>query len=145
MKLNILVAAVTLVISTLAQAASSAPCRLHDSADDYQDSKRGKWVQQIDDLSKLEQKRVLITALDMAKQNAEFEEKVVIETPADALKYLKDGSEGGDVYVGAVMADNQVYSVVRYYPGGNPVGLIFRPHTTKVIGEIQDSSVNCRP
>lgn len=100
-----------------------------------------KSIEKAIQLTEIEAIQVLVAARHQVKSNRD---KVVINSTKQAIKYLKDASEGGDLYVKQETANGKTYSVVLHWPGGNPVGVIFELNTSKIVGYIEDSTVNCK-
>lgn len=61
----------------------------------------------------------------------------------DSIKYLNESSEGGEAYLQTNVVNGVDYTVLLYYPGGNPVGIVFEKGTLTEIAHIEDSDVVC--
>ncbi len=83
-------------------------------------------------LTALQQKQVITTASKFAGRNLSLKA---------AIKSLKNNSEGGDLTLMIFSFKGVVYSIVEYYPGGNPVGLVFKG--TEIVAERQDGDMVC--
>jgi hypothetical protein len=88
-------------------------------------------------LTALQAKQVLATAEWSAKYNG----VPAPTTSAEAVKFLAEGSEGGDIYYLVFRFDSKLYVRVTSYPGGNPYGLVFSGETA--IATVQDGDVDC--
>jgi hypothetical protein len=137
-----LVSFVTLLGGLNAALAAKNNCGLPDGfdSDTYEDVGEMKSLVPGVKLNKIEKAQAVITARSEANS---IQDDVKIASAVDAVKYLSESSEGGDAYIGQQQTNDTVYDVVLYYPGGNPVGVIFVKGTTEVKGYIEDSSVVC--
>lgn len=61
----------------------------------------------------------------------------------EAVKSIREASEGGEVYVLALPMGKEKYSVIRYYGGGNPTGCIFKWGESKIHAMIGDDDIAC--
>ncbi len=75
----------------------------------------------------------------MANDDAPVEYKSVV----DAVEFLKEGSEAGEVYLEDVLIRSRAYTILTWYPGGNEYAIIFRKGTLKEIAAIEDGDVYC--
>ena len=143
MKSIISVVVVSFAMSLPAVAATAKrTCNIPESfdSDTYEDVGDQKSIFEKMQLSRTEAVQILIAA----RHEADTKSSSKIKNASDAISYLKDASEGGDALIGYQQANGVVYSVVLYYPGGNPVGVIFAKDSTRVVGYIEDSSVECK-
>lgn len=72
--------------------------------------------------------------------------KVAESDHGDIVKvvgYLKDSSEGGEVYVREFEFRGQQFDAVEFYPGGNPYGLIFERGSFEPVASNGDGSISC--
>lgn len=58
-----------------------------------------------------------------------------------AIESLSENSEGGDVYLTVFRFKGVVYTIVQYYPGGNPYGYVFKGAT--VVARRTDGDLLC--
>jgi hypothetical protein len=63
-------------------------------------------------------------------------------TAQEAIAYLADSSEGGDILITVFKFEAKVYTIVQAFPGGNPYGLVFKGRTA--LAERTDGDVTCR-
>ena len=147
LKAATIVSQISLAFALLAPSFAKAEiqsCGLPDAYDstDY-DTVIGssKAVKKDTKLTDIEGVQILVTARTQAKRNSDHTR---INTTAEAIKYLKNNSESNDLYVQQEKANGKIYSVVLYWPGGNPVGLVFELNTSSVVGYIEDSTVYCK-
>lgn len=64
--------------------------------------------------------------LATAKWYSQMWNEPTLTDAASAVKFLKEGSEGADLYYKVFRYQGVVYTQVLFYPGGNPYGLIFK-------------------
>ncbi len=62
-------------------------------------------------------------------------------TPKKAITALSDNSEAGDLYYMTMKKRGQVYTMVKYFPGGNPVGFIFK--NSVAVAKLSDDDASC--
>lgn len=116
-----------------ARTAYGSECGLIDFADDFQLSPvKTQTLSEKSKLSSLQQQQVLNMAPEMKTMSIH-----------EALAYLVEGSESGDVYYEAGSFQGKQYQVIRYYPGGNPYGTIYLKGSTEPLAYIQDSDLVC--
>jgi hypothetical protein len=72
-----------------------------------------------------------------------FDDGAKITTIEQAVKALREASEGEEVYVVKASFGAKRYSVIRYYGGGNPTGFIFSWNTTTLVAQISDDDIVC--
>lgn len=122
------------LISFSAQAKISygSECGLIDSADEFEVHGSSLKLSEKSKLSTRQGLQIKATLEDGANL-----------TDNEALAALIESSEGGDVYYQTGKFESKSYEVVRYYPGGNPYGAIFKQGSTKPLAFIQDSDIVC--
>ena len=136
---------IVLMVATSAFAGQTKPgsqCGLTDGydSDSFEDVGTLTSVYPGAKLTKLQAKQIVAAA----KKLAGGEDVGEIASLKSAIETLMESSEARDVYVGNQRVNGQVVTTVTYFPGGNPVGVIFKKGTTQAIAEIQDSSVVCK-
>jgi hypothetical protein len=67
-----------------------------------------------------------------------------VEGTWDAVQMFKGASEGGEVYLVQVRYGKERFTIVRYFPGDNEYGVIFKKGGRTVIATIGDGSIDCR-
>ncbi len=128
------------------QASAAGTCNLPDGYDeDSYSQKESLHVTGSTDLDSVQAGQIIILARHVNKAVPEDQE---LHALSEAVRYLMEGSEGEDVYLNLEIAQTKPnpteVDTAIFYPGGNPVGLIFEKNTTNIIGQIDDSTVRCR-
>lgn len=133
--------ALSLLVSVLANVAFAAPvCPAFPydlNEEEGVRELRSFGIDEETELTALQATQVLQVAQWMAKNNDEAAPK----TTAAAVKYLAEGSEGGDISYLVFKFENVIYVQVVSYPGGNSYGLVFKGSTA--IAERTDGDVTC--
>lgn len=120
-------------LSAQARTELGSQCGLIDFADDFELSEDLSLdLTENSKLTPLQKKQVLATV--------DSNEPISVK---EALKWLVESSEGGDVYYSSGKFEGRAYQVVKYYPGGNPVGAIFKKGSTRPLAFISDSDILC--
>lgn len=78
-----------------------------------------------------------------ANRGLDVEHTDPVRSSKEAIAYLREASEGGDLYVSHFEYNGNEFTQVLLYAGGNPNGLIFAKGTTHAVGIISDSDVQC--
>jgi hypothetical protein len=108
-------------------------CGLIDSADDFSlSNEKSSALTMKSQLTALQKKQVIVAADSMDDLTAK-----------EALSWLIESSEAGDVSYETGEFEGQLYDVVRYYPGGNPYGTVFKKGEVTPLAHIQDSDLVC--
>lgn len=84
-------------------------------------------------LSKLQKNQIIATAKRYTGKN-----RVTITA---AINDLMENSEGGDLYYKVFKFKNVRYTMVEYYPGGNPYGVVFKG--LEAVAHRTDGDLNC--
>lgn len=116
-------------------------CGLIDSADNLE-LNRAK-VQKLTlntRMSKLVGNQILVTAQEGIDA---YIDQRPLDNATEGIQALVRWSEGGDVYREVGSFQGRKLEIIRYYPGGNPAGLIFNRGSVKPIASIQDSDIVC--
>lgn len=90
------------------------------------------------DMLPMKMQKQLIKAAAIAGSDAQ--DMNVVE----AVAYLKENSEGEEVYYKSFDLDQKEYSAVQYYGGGNMTGSIFKKGSDVLHAEISDGDINCQ-
>lgn len=98
-------------------------------------------VKQLDTLTK---QQLIIAAKDLTKGEDGFATEIKIKTTWDAINALRENSEGEDVAVEYYSVNNLSMTQVVFYPGGNPVGVLFKTGTKKIYATNSDDHIECR-
>lgn len=98
------------------------------------------WVENAGGLSALDRVRVLATARMLA---AREEAPPTIGSVRDAVRFLKENSEGEDLYITDFRFRGRGFTKVVHYPGGNARGAVFASGTAEAVAVIADSSLRC--
>jgi hypothetical protein len=61
----------------------------------------------------------------------------------DAVVSLREASEANDLAIAHFRVGSQRFTQVIHYPGGNPVGVIFKKGTRTAVAVIGDSDIDC--
>ncbi len=118
-------------------------------ADDINDLKEvGRFISldhasdtKINSLPTITKQQLIITAKDIA---ADFGHREPIKTTLDAVSVLRSFSEGGGLSVQDYLSKGVRYTSVQFYPGGNPVGLIFKAGTRHAVASNGDETLTCK-
>lgn len=148
MKNHFILLSLCLSISAFATSRLGSKCGLTDSMGEEGWEKVGKWTElsratdeKISKLPTLMKQQLIITAKEEA---ARFKEEVEIKNTLDAVKYLRENSEAGDLYLQDQRVKGKVYTEVVHFPGGNPYGAIFAKGSLRVIAFNQDDTLYCK-
>lgn len=118
---------------------SGSKCGLVDSWGDFSD------VQTTFDISRSTR---IVKSLPKVVQNqliaaASFANGKVSD-PIKAAQYLRENSEGEELYVLRAEHIGKKFSVISYYGGGNHTGSIFPWGSDKQVASIEDDDIVCR-
>lgn len=105
---------------------------LDSSSTTFDISRSTKRVNQLPNIVK----KQLIAAANMSLTPPTSDAKV-------AAAYLRDSSEGYELYVLRTEHRSKKFSVISYYGGGNHTGVIFPWGSDKPLAEIGDDDINC--
>jgi hypothetical protein len=109
-----------------------------DLSDEALHTLQSRSVETVDDLTPLQKRFVVLTA----RHYVQYDQDMALPKNAkDAIKLLKEGSEGGDLSADVLKIHGQIYSLILFYPGGNPVGLIFSGMDP--IASVSDGDIGC--
>ena len=95
-------------------------------------------------LPTLTKQQIIIAAKDLTKGPDGLVADIEIKTTIDAVNVLRGNSEGGDVYVMYYKVNRLDVTEVLHYPGGNPVGIIFKTGWKRIHAENGDDTITCR-
>jgi hypothetical protein len=109
-----------------------------DLSDDALHTLQSRNVETVDDLTPLQKRFVVLTARNYL---GDSQDDISIENATDAVSYLQQVSEGGDLSADVLKIHGQIYSLILFYPGGNPVGLIFSGMDP--IASVSDGDIGC--
>lgn len=126
---------ILLAVSLSAQAKyiPGSECGLIDSADDFElQSEKTQNLTARSPLTNLQKKQLIVAA------NSDND-----LTGVEALHWLIEGSEAGEVYYKTGKFNGQSYEMVLSYPGGNPGATLFKKGQITPFAFIQDSDLVC--
>ena len=98
----------------------------------------------ISELPTLTKQQIIIAAKDLTEGPDGLAADIEIKNTIDAVKVLRQNSEGGDVYVMYYKVNRLDITEVLHYPGGNPVGIIFKTGSKRIHAENGDDTIICR-
>lgn len=131
-----------LALSQLAQARQTQCERLADAlqssnSEELVEEVRSFQVKSSQNLTSLQIKHVW----DLAKYQEENMDYDGYEDIDQAIDVLRDDSEGGDLIYSVMRFEDEVFTAITFWPGGNPVGLVFKG--AKIIASNGDGDYSC--
>jgi methionine aminopeptidase len=139
----VMIIAMTFSLSLFAERSKmGSKCGLVDNWGDVEDASTtydfSRSLKQLKSLIKTVKSQLIAAAKDM-------DDKARITDVKDAVKLIKENSEGGDLYILKAEILGKKYSVISYYGGGNHTGYIFPWGKTKAVATIGDDDIVCVP
>lgn len=119
-------------------------------------TKNGSWIatkslnlsmwsdSKINHLPSLTKEQIIIATKELVSFRDELTEDRGVKTAVDAIKTLSDLSESNDVVMVYYKVNNRSVTEIRYYPGGNPYGIIFETGSTEILADNEDDTISCR-
>src|SRR5262249_49627934 len=92
-------------------------------------------------LPTLSKQQIIIAAKEA---NRFADQDIAITNTSEAAKFLRDWSEGGEVYVKYMTFQGERYTQVVFYPGGNAAGMVFETGSRHAVATISDSDLICK-
>jgi len=62
----------------------------------------------------------------------------------EAVEFMRGNSEGGDMDVMYYTVNGRRFTEVLHYPGGNPVGVLFKTGSRTIVAENGDDTIVCK-
>ena len=138
-----------LALNAFGSSKLGSKCGLTDAKDDSWTTTKtlniSKWSDaRISELPTLTKQQVIITAKDLTQGPTGLATEIDIKNAIDAVTVLRENSESGDVYIKYYDVKRLAVTEVLLYPGGNPVGIIFKTGSKRIHAENGDDTVTCR-
>jgi len=138
--------ALTLIAQPLFAGELGSACGLTDNKDDSW--KRTKSIglsradeEKVANMDTLTKQQVIIAANYFSKQWGEPQK---FKSTWDAVVYMRGNSEGGDMDVMYYNVNGGRFTEVLHYPGGNPVGVIFKTTSRRIHATNGDDTIECK-